>query len=719
MNKIKLALLSIVLLMSFESIACGHCGHIVSIDEFFPLPSYIGSEPESGFVVMIPSVSTTMMDYCSDEKVLNAYSKGFVEGHIPVLPVRSDLNSFLLTYRYLEGKPNINAKFTFDEQEAKEDYFEIWQKLSKEFDQLNIVEISRYKEFQEADSHYNTENCSIDAFKFAVQQFHIKREKYETNNFKTWFDNQNTVFKNCNSTALVLPQLSNNNDVNLLKDYNYQLACSYFYNGDYNQAIDMFETISNDSDSPYQQLADYLIFRSLFREARHRNDQVKIRQLSDIFDQKLEDKKSNIKKSDYMQDILKLKSYFVAKISPQKRVDQLLDNLINKDFNKQDILDLKYLSSSKNGRSGFNINSTNHPFKSWSDIFRYGTIVEALELWDKYKTTPWLMLVSEKVTKENLPVKIEILAALNKIKKEEPGYVMAQQYLAKFALLANDDTCLKNITNNMLNSENLVLYEQIMFKYLRSYTAENYKDFINDITVPFNKLSFLKVQQVPIEFFTEASTYELPPYLSKQFLAASFTRHVILGNISEVKKMIPALIRTIPELESDFQSFDDKDDNEKLAFAHLIIMRYPSFSIYVDGDKRDVDMELDHDKGYKAGIKPYGPNWWIALAIYEQNLVTNFLSEKQKQSASLELNLIDKTIGKNITNYFCNKAISAYQTKFDFAPQMLHLCVYMSRYKSDEAAPLSSKKAFYLLHKNFKDNFFTKKTPYHFYVTPN
>ena len=717
MNSLKLITIIILLLISLKSIACGP--RVANI-MFFPIPSYISND---SYEVNIPPYDN--------------YSKEFVRAHIPVLSPNNNINSFLIAYRYLESKPNI----VLDEPEVTEnpplDYFYKWQELNAKIYGEELKIVKQFKEFQiEKDginTNYAIENCTNDAFKFAVEQFELKEKKYNKETFRTWLDNQNLVYQNCNSEELILPQNQTLNNIDLNKDYDYQVAASYFYNANYDKAIEEFEKISVDTQSPYQDLAQYLVYRSLFRKIEYQT-----KDGGNLFIDKFNANKSVVEKSKYAEDINALNDYFITNAEPKKKIHQLLDNLIDKNFDQKDLAELKYLQNIyyyeyTKINSEYSID---HPFTNWMNLWRNDntTFKQVDNLWKQYKTLPWLMLACEKVKKEDIAFKDELIKALKQIKIEQPGYTMAQQYLAKFALIADDYIALKQITEDILGSQNLVLHGQNLFKYLHSFTTENYKKFLDDIVTTkvsddsynaelensvnirdFDDVNFNNIQQVPIELLIEASDYDLPLYLRQRFIAAGFARHIVLGNVDKIDKLIPKLIQLIPELEKDFNILKETKDEDKTLFAHLIMMRYPSFNIYVNNYQWRRYME---DKSYAAGIEDLRANWFGYRSYYDKvPFHTNFLNELQKQQANTELEKIDQNLDKNTVNYFCNKAIDAYNMKSHLAPEMLHKCVYMSRYHNDEV-PLSSKKAFEILHKNFKDNIFTEKTPHHYYRDP-
>ena len=70
------------------------------------------------------------------------------------------------------------------------------------------------------------------------------------------------------------------------------------------------------------------------------------------------------------------------------------------------------------------------------------------------------------------------------------------------------------------------------------------------------------------------------------------------------------------------------------------------------------------------------------------------------------------------TDYFCQLAMKWFKEmpQDSLLPEMMHHCIQMSRY---DCAPESSYEVFKLLHKNFEDSEYAKKSRYHYWHKGN
>ena len=124
-------------------------------------------------------------------------------------------------------------------------------------------------------------NCSRNAFEVATQTLKDRAARYgsDDQNVRSWLSAQDTVFQNCNGGAGAPAQLGPESPVWLRKDRDYQIAAAYFYSLKFDEARARFEKISQDSESDWQQTADYLVGRTLVRQASLTNEAVHKREL--------------------------------------------------------------------------------------------------------------------------------------------------------------------------------------------------------------------------------------------------------------------------------------------------------------------------------------------------------------------------------------------------------------------------------------------------------
>ena len=112
-------------------------------------------------------------------------------------------------------------------------------------------------------------NCTKSSFETATETLKSRSASYgsDDKDVKNWIAAQDTVFENC-ASGRQMP------DVNvadkpewLQKDRAYQMAAAAFYSLDYENAKRRFAEISQDAESPWRETADYLVGRTLIRQA--------------------------------------------------------------------------------------------------------------------------------------------------------------------------------------------------------------------------------------------------------------------------------------------------------------------------------------------------------------------------------------------------------------------------------------------------------------------
>ena len=112
-------------------------------------------------------------------------------------------------------------------------------------------------------------NCTKNAFETATQTLTDRLSSYgaDDTNVKNWLTAQDKVFANCASGKQIPDDAPAGSPEWLQKDRAYQIAAASFYSLDYNDAKRRFADIAQDFQSPWQETADYLVARTLIRQA--------------------------------------------------------------------------------------------------------------------------------------------------------------------------------------------------------------------------------------------------------------------------------------------------------------------------------------------------------------------------------------------------------------------------------------------------------------------
>lgn len=264
----------------------------------------------------------------------------------------------LAAYRYLSG-----GGFTPAEQKA---LVEVWeadfnQKDFEDRDELSkAVEkwIAKRKEVigqEEKTPEIYTEryyggydffpNCTKNAFETATKTLNERIVSYgaDDKNVKEWTKGQDKVFENCTSGKSIPTPPSPEMPEWLQKDRAYQIAAAEFYAMDYESAKKRFAQIAQDFQSPWQEVAEYLVGRTLIRQASLTKNKSRAETIYIEAEQFLEN--VALKRGKFAEDAEKLLGLIKYRLRPKERVRELAQKLSyagNSNF-RQDLIDYIWL----------------------------------------------------------------------------------------------------------------------------------------------------------------------------------------------------------------------------------------------------------------------------------------------------------------------------------------------------------------------------------------
>ncbi len=112
-------------------------------------------------------------------------------------------------------------------------------------------------------------NCTKNAFETAAETLSDRSTAHGPSDASVinWVKAQDQVFENCASSKQTPDDAAPGSPDWLQKDRAYQKAAAEFYSLDYDSAKKHFAEIAGDSESPWQETADYLVARTLIRQA--------------------------------------------------------------------------------------------------------------------------------------------------------------------------------------------------------------------------------------------------------------------------------------------------------------------------------------------------------------------------------------------------------------------------------------------------------------------
>lgn len=225
-----------------------------------------------------PSFVTPLFDYKSAPE--NPYLN-FAAGKIGILKPTYHRSVLFAAYRYLNG-----GTFTAAEQQALVDVWnadfnnrnyndddvseavKAWVEARKDVAEKEEKPPQIYVE-REYGGYDFFPNCTKNAFEVATETLKNRSVSYGSDNadVKNWLAAQDKVFSNCSEGRQSIEEANASMPEWLQKDRAYQMAAASFYSMDYSDARRRFAEIAQDFGSPWQETADYLVGRTIIRQA--------------------------------------------------------------------------------------------------------------------------------------------------------------------------------------------------------------------------------------------------------------------------------------------------------------------------------------------------------------------------------------------------------------------------------------------------------------------
>ena len=302
-----------------------------------------------------PSYVTPVFDYKYAPE--NPY-ENFAAGKIGIVKPSYHRSVLFAAYRYLNG-----GSFSAEEQKA---LVEVWNAdfNNKDFRTDDVSEAVREwtkqrksvieKEEKTPDIYVEREyggydffpNCTKNAFETATQTLKDRAASHGSSDkdVKEWVAAQDKVFANC-ASGKQIPEAPNAAMPEWLqKDRAYQTAAAHFYALDYGRARELFAEIAQDTNSPWQETADYLVGRTMLRQASLSKDKQKANQIYAEAEDYLY--RLSVSGNKYAASAEKLLGMVKYRIRPEQRVRELAQTLSyqggGEDF-RQNLIDYTWL----------------------------------------------------------------------------------------------------------------------------------------------------------------------------------------------------------------------------------------------------------------------------------------------------------------------------------------------------------------------------------------
>lgn len=300
-----------------------------------------------------PSYITPIFEY--EHAPENPY-ENFAAGKIGVIKPTQRRIVLIAAYRYLNG-----SGYSGPEQQALVD---VWNAEfnNKPFEKDDVeAEVKKWLEARKSivgkeqklpEIYVEREyggydffpNCTKSSFETATATLKDRATSHGSDDpgVRNWIAAQDKVFENCASGRTDPGDPDASMPEWLQKDRAYQKAAADFYALDYDSAKRRFESIALDNDSPWRETADYLVARTLIRQASLTKDKSRAASLYADAELMFSRISSGGKFAASASKMIGLIKY---RIRPQERVRELAQNIAfqgGENF-RQDLVDYNWL----------------------------------------------------------------------------------------------------------------------------------------------------------------------------------------------------------------------------------------------------------------------------------------------------------------------------------------------------------------------------------------
>ena len=635
--------------------------------------------------------------------------------------------------------------------------------------------ITTFKSISGDGYYINYLNCGDDAFVNAARTLEDRIHQFglQSPAVKEWVAAQDQVFANCSGGPSIPAPIDSSASPLLRADRTYQIAAAHFYAGDHAVAEQMFRAIAEDHSSPWSAIAPYLVARSLVRKGMLSvKGQGFDREPLTAAESQLQAILNDPAQKEQHPAARRLLDYVGTRLRPAEKMHTLADALVRKDAQatiQQASIDYRFLYDRfENGNyGGPKALPADDDLTAWIRSFQSrdnDNPKKALDEWHGKKTVPWLVAALS-VASGGGPAAAELIAAAEKVAPDSPAYATvafhsirlmeeskrtAEARAALDKLLASQTPAIAGSSLNLFRAERMKVaatWDEFLKYSVRTSVGSvvgftqyggDAQPEMEDPDSPQTKprpgfdVDAAKIlnEQTPIDLLLDAARREsLPQPMRCEVAMSAWVRSILLSDEKAARSLAPILQDLAPELRPPLQAYLDASDPRARTFAAVfLILRNPGMRPYAQiGFGRETPVNK---------IDNFRDNWWCSFAPAPEPSVpgyyrnasimgeplrelyrdgppqAQFLSPGERARGQREWSELAKL--PPAPDYLAAQTIDWVKSNpgDPRAPESLHLAVRATRYGcSDQKTPFS-KQAFDLLHKQYPDSEWARKTKY-------
>ncbi|MGI9035147.1 MAG: hypothetical protein ACR2GD_03800 [Pyrinomonadaceae bacterium] len=193
----------------------------------------------------------------------------------------------------------------------------------------NSYEFYQYRDLEKQYKGYvYFKNCTANALEVAAKTLKNRADSYglENENVREWLRGQDTVFSNCAKGENIPANVAEDAPQWLKDDRAYQIAAADFYAGKFTEAAERFDSIASNPNSAWHELSDYLVGRTLIRQASFADTETDSKTYLERAEQRFE--KVFHSSNKYRLDARDLLNFVEIRLHPERRVHELNQSLL-------------------------------------------------------------------------------------------------------------------------------------------------------------------------------------------------------------------------------------------------------------------------------------------------------------------------------------------------------------------------------------------------------
>jgi hypothetical protein len=610
-------------------------------------------------------------------------------------------------------------------------------------------------------------NCNDDAFRTAVGTLDAMVAKFgaSSSELRQWLDAQDTVFQNCPSgknNPHIPPPLSAGAPFERAQRA-YQIASANFYSENFDAAAAMFTAIAANPDSPWREIAPYLVARTTIRKATlsgQKNDDALLakaeRQLNAVV--------AGSASPDLKAAAERLLGFVGCRLHPHERraaevralmrphSASTLEQTLNDYGTCGEAADASPPMTSKivHGVVFYHGDNFADDLDDWTTTVSWSGYpasigpdmhTHSIDEWKRKRSIAWLIASLSEIRGSD-PDASALIEAGEAIPPDSPAYVTAQFHVARLLIEQGKDDDARARLDASLNKSATMPHSAVnQFSALRLRLARNLDEFLRYAprypvavvadTIMFlgNDPNFRGAKAPPLLDIDSAEVIDrwlpmnllkdlprsqsLPRSLRAKIAPSIWLRAVLLGDQTIARGIAPIVGELVPDLKPSLEAWNAANGREERRFAlAMMVLRNPGIRPYVaPGLGRLTAL---------GTIDEFRDNWWpsynsVALAPYRSGTPStpaatpvskypSFLSPTERESAQREWNRLSAIDGPE---FLCRAALehAGVHPKDERVPEALYRCISAVHLGSaTERSNDLAKRAFQLLHRRYGDS---------------